>query len=456
MTQSPTAVLAEYAASTRHQDLPEEVMERTKRIVLDEMCCAVLGRELDAGRLAHDYVLSLGGRQESAVLGAGARVPAPAAALANGTAGHADEFDGAHVTGGHPGAVVVHAAVATAEAAGASGADLLTAVALGYDIGTRLVSAGGGSAGLRRRHRLHSDFLHAFGAAAASARLLGLDSSGHRHAAAMASGQSIGLSALMDERRHISKAFANGQAAYAGAAAARMAALGFEGNDSIFEAANGVLDAWGTEDGAEILVDGLGRDFAVMGSNFKFYSAGYPIHAPVEAALLLLDREQLTIADISHVTVAMNAHTADIVDRRTMPTINLRTMLATAMVHGGLGYEVSHDAALLADPRIAEVSALIHIERIDEHLSRPPYTRGATVTLTTASGARVEHRVAHPRGHALRGEVTWADLETKWSRLMADRVGKERFDAAFHAAQALETCTTVADLSALLTRTDDR
>lgn len=89
--------------------------------------------------LVGEYVAALGGSEQSTVVGfGGPRVPEANAALANATSSHADEIDGSHVTEGHPGASVVATALSVAEARQRTGAELLSAIVLGYDIGTRL------------------------------------------------------------------------------------------------------------------------------------------------------------------------------------------------------------------------------------------------------------------------------------------------------------------------------
>jgi 2-methylcitrate dehydratase PrpD len=132
MIQSLTLTIAQYAASTSIDSIPENVRERAKLVITDEMASACLGRRSLAGCLVARYVASLGGTTESRVLGTSLRATAPYAALANGTAGHGDDVDGAHVAGGHPGAVIIHAALAAAERQRTAGADLLNAVVLGY------------------------------------------------------------------------------------------------------------------------------------------------------------------------------------------------------------------------------------------------------------------------------------------------------------------------------------
>ena len=252
--------------------------------------------------------------------------PAPLAALANGTAGHADEFDSVHATSdflgtGHPAAIIVPAATAVAERQFATGRDLINAVTLGYDVGSRTISVTGGLAPMMGNHGIDSGALHSLGAAFACARLLGLDEHHHLFAAALAAQQSIAINAPYGERRHMSKAFVTGQSAFAGVTGALMAAAGFEASDNIFEAHGGIIDTWGMpgrEGATDRRISAL--DYAVMGANFKFYSAGYPIHSPVEAVLGMKSDYGLDAEEIKSITVRMPSHPASVVNNRSMPS----------------------------------------------------------------------------------------------------------------------------------------
>jgi len=175
MPEDLTLTLARYAASTSVNALPQEVKERAKQVIVDEIACSYFGRRSLAGDLAARYAQQAAGPAEARIYATGHRVSAPNAALANGAAGHGEEVDGAHVVGGHPGASIVHAAVAMAERQRATGAELLSAVVLGYDVGVRVVEACGGLHAFKARSALNSDFLYALGCTVASSRLLGLD-----------------------------------------------------------------------------------------------------------------------------------------------------------------------------------------------------------------------------------------------------------------------------------------
>jgi 2-methylcitrate dehydratase PrpD len=436
MAESLSLALARYAATTSAEAIPGAVRERTKQVILDELASACFGNGQPAGDLAARYALSCGGPGECLILGTEAKAPAAYAALANGAAGHADEIDGAHVVGGHPGATLVHAAMAIAERIGAPGSELLNAVALGYDVGTRLIEACGGVFGVKDRYHLHADFLNAVGAAVACGRLLRLAPGQLCNAMALATFQANGLCSLFRERRHISKALCNGQYAFAGVSAALMAAAGLEGCDDVLGEPDGLLDAWGVVDGGALLTRGLGDDYKVMGANFKFLRAGYPIHAVIEATTTLVSRHGIAPANIGSVVVGMPANAMRVVDDRLMHNICVQDVLSVALLRGDLHLGESYFPAILDDPAFAAMRARIRV-RVDPDLEvSQPDGRGAVVTITTGAGVAVSHRVDHPHGHSLRGGVTWADLSAKWHDAMGGR-GYD-IDAWVGRAQRLE------------------
>ncbi|MCI0143000.1 MmgE/PrpD family protein [Arthrobacter bambusae] len=418
MDVSLTQALANYAASTSIDKIPDQVRDRAKQIILDEMASAYFGHRRPAGALGAKYAARYVGRPEALILGSDLRVPAAFAALANGTAGHADEIDGAHVIGGHPGASLVHATVAIAETQHSTGAELLNAVILAYDMGTRFIEACGGLFGMKNRLHLHSDSLHALGAALACGRLLGLDESRLRHALALATFQANGVCSLFSERRHISKAFCNGQYAFAGVSAALMAADGLEGSDDVLGHEHGVLDAWGVDGGSAALTRGLGESYAVMGANFKYMRAGYPIHAAVEAAMDVVARHEVKIEHIQAVMVGMPEHAMRVVDNRAMHNICVQDMLTTALLEGGLDLGKSYFPEILAVPEFAPLRERVSLA-VDPELDRKqPNGRGARVTIVTTAGESVSSLVEAPRGHSSRGGTTWPELTAKWEQAL--------------------------------------
>jgi 2-methylcitrate dehydratase PrpD len=443
VTITLTSQIAQYASTTTMEALPEVIRERAKKIIFDELACAYFGRRSAAGSLSARYAISLGGQPEALVYGSNIRLPAAYAALANGTAGHGEEVDGAHVVGGHPGASIVHAAMALAERQRAPGSELINAVTLGYDIGARTVEACGGTFVVRDRHGLTSCFLYAYGATAAAARLLRLDAVRHAHALALVSFQTNGPYALFSEKRHISKSFCNGQFAFAAISAALMSAAGLEGNEDILGGKQGVLDAWGTQEARQILIRGLGEEFSVKGANFKFFNAGYPIHTPVEATLALMKQHAIQPGSIDVLRVGMPENAMRVVDNRHMHNICVQDVVSAAVARGGIKLTDLPFPAVLSDPTFQRIRALISVEPDPDLQRDQPNGRGAKVTIGVRRGQTYSMRVDHPRGHSQRGDVSWDELSEKWRGALP---GCD-VDAAMDHAQNLDELEDVTLLS---------
>src|SRR5690606_5773354 len=170
--------------------------------------------------------------------------------------------------------------------------------------------------------------------------------------------------------------------AFAGVSAALMAAIGLEGAEDIVGGKHGLLDAWGIEDGPDVVVRGLGEEFSVMGANFKFMNAGYPIHAAVEATAVLMSTHQLEAGAIETVHVGMPANALRVVDNRDMHNICVQDMLAAAIVRGGLTLRDLPFPAILEDPAFPAMRARV-TTGVDPDLERElPDGRGANVTVT--------------------------------------------------------------------------
>jgi 2-methylcitrate dehydratase PrpD len=438
-----TQTLAEHSVAISAASLPDAVVEQAKLVILDEIACAHFGRRSIAGSQTARYVESLGSRPEAQVFGSGLRASAALAAMANGAAGHGEEVDGAHGAGGHPGASIVHAAMATGEMLRATGAQVIAAVVAGYDVGIRLRWACGGSFGARRRLHLHADFLYGLASAVAAGKLIGHDADHMAHALALSTFQGNGLYATYAERRHVSKSFCEGQYAYAGVSAALMASCGLEGHDDIIGAPAGLLDAWGDPDGREIVLDGLGADYSIMGASFKFFNAGYPIHSSLEAALKLLKDHQLKADQIGHVTIAMNANARRIVDGRTMHNIDIKDMVAANIASGGLGLTDEPFPAMLDNPAFQALRGQITVED-DPTFKDDDRTRlGARMTMKLQNGQTVSTVIDYPRGYDSQGRIGWEDLREKWAGNLRDC----DLDGAISLAKELDSIDDVAVLA---------
>src|SRR6266550_4827735 len=177
-----TGRLACYMAAARTLRLPPHVAREAKHRILDTLAAIVSGAHLQAGEMAIRFARAQGGVAEATVLTTEIRTSAVNAALANGMFAHADETDDFEpVTKAHPGSHVVPAALAMAEREGRSGAELLAAATLGYDVCCRLLMALGPDH-VRATHRSAEGVSSTFGAVGAAASVARLDEHGMRYA----------------------------------------------------------------------------------------------------------------------------------------------------------------------------------------------------------------------------------------------------------------------------------
>jgi 2-methylcitrate dehydratase PrpD len=441
-----TERLAEYGRSTSFVQLPDEVVDRAKRVIADELGCMVLGSTIAPGIRMRSFVKSIGGVGESTIIGGGAKAPVAYAALANGTSAHADELDGVHMSQGHPGSLMVSAAVALCEARRLGGKDLINALVLSYDVGCRLVLGMGGGAAVKHKRHEHCTPLFALGVATAAGRLLGLEQLQIQHAMSLASLCIAVPHSYLDERNHMSKAMNMGQCAYAGLTGALLASHEFEAHDGFIEAKDGLIDGWKTEKlNLSVFIEGLGEQFSIMQAGFKYYPAGYPIHSPLHGALELMKAHGLKSYDIARVRVGMAPQSADVVDGRKMASISLQSMLSLGMALGRLTYDDAHDEEAKLRPEVLRLRDAVEIVR-DGSLPSDGSRRLSWVEFHTVSGQTLRGPERIAPGHWELGGMPWDDLRAKFDSLVGPRLGADASRSAFSFIERLQEHDDIAPL----------
>jgi 2-methylcitrate dehydratase PrpD len=394
-----TTALCDYVASALDRGLPADVVAKTKLHILDTIAAMVSGSRLQAGKMAAHYVESLGGNPQATVVGTSILTSSVNAALANGMAAHGDETDDSHLLGRfHPGCGIVPAALATAESAGRSGNDLLRAVALGYDIGARLIFALGFGKIYTERNSTHSLATN-FGATAAAAAMLRLDSRGVRHAFSFAAQQASGVPYWERDRDHVEKAFDfGGMGARNGVTAATMIASGFTGVDDFLSGTKNLFTAVGGErpSPGELTAE-LGARFEIMNTSIKKWTVGSPLQSVLDGVTVLLEDPAVRAGKIRRVVVDMPADRLHIVDNRTIPDICLQHLVAMMLVDGGVTFASIHDAARMSDPKVLAMRHLIEAVPNQELVSAVP-ARQSIVTIETTDGRTLHHRTYEVRG----------------------------------------------------------
>ena len=444
-----------YIAGALKRPLPEEVVEKTKHHALDTIAAMVSGSRLLPGKKAIAYVKTLGGANEACVIGSRFITTAEHAALANGMLGHADETDDSHAPSlCHPGCAIVPAALAMAEREGRNGAAFLRAVALGYDVGTRLNMALHAYDFRDAGHSSHS-FGPTFGAAAAAGALANLNADEARWLLSYAAQQCSGVSCWMRDEEHIEKAFDfGGMPARNGVVAAAMVASGFTGVDDVFSGERNFFIAYdetsriGRAPEPQRLVQGLGSTYEIMNTNIKRWSVGSPIQAPLDSLLDLIRAHGIRAGDVEKLTVRVAKQGANTTDNRTMPDICMQHMCAVMLLDGIVTFASSHDERRMKDPKALALRSRMELFG-DEALTRVLPSRQGIVELKLKDGRELRHHTQAVRGTA-QNPMTRAEVDEKAFHLMAPILGKARARLLCDAVWALDKLSNMRKLRPLL------
>jgi len=308
------ADLAAFAAGVEVADLPRAALAGVRHDILDTVGCALAGARAP-GIPELVAMLERWGGAGASVWGRHSELSPPDAALANGSAAHALDYDDTHDEAVlHAGVTAIPAALAAAQMReGATGADVVAAAAAGVEIACRLgasLTDGPSDSGW-----LLTPLCGTFGAAAAAARALGLDAATTRHALGIAYAQAAGNGqATLDAA--LTKRLQAGLAARAGVFSAALAAAGITGASDVFEGARGWFPVYHrSRYDRDIVLGGLGSDFLLEGLRFKPYPCCRWMHAAIQAALEVRARG-VAVADIAAVSVAVSSQALASTGRR--------------------------------------------------------------------------------------------------------------------------------------------
>ncbi|HEX5496792.1 MAG TPA: MmgE/PrpD family protein [Mycobacteriales bacterium] len=309
MTEALAVQLADFAAAARFDRLPDDVRRSVVDRVLDSVGVSLAALGLDTSRAAVALVRSRGGAGQATVLGTGDRLPAASAAFANGVLAHSLDYDDTHLPSIlHPSASVVPAALAAAQLFDRSGAEFLTAVAVGLEVCVRLglsgYDTGTNNSVFFDRGQHATSICGALGAATAAAMLSGSGSAGICDAIGISASMASGIIEANRAGGTVKRMHC-GWAAQSGVTAAELMRHGFTGPDSVLEGRFGFLRAFlGDAADPEAVVAGLGARWHVPDIFYKPYPANHFTHTVVDAATAL--REQgIRPEDVARVEVGV-------------------------------------------------------------------------------------------------------------------------------------------------------
>jgi 2-methylcitrate dehydratase PrpD len=438
--QGATRALAEFVANTKFADIPAEVIANAKLMMLDTIGVTLAASRDPGCKLLASWVQDQESAARATVIGQGFRTSPLLAALANGHASHALDYDDS----GHYSTQTLPAALALGEPAHLSGAKILQAYVLGREVCSRLDGAFDAGreklTGPTYRGWHHTGTNGSLGAAAAAAVVQGLNLEQIRTAFGVAANGACGLRANMGT---MAKALVSGNAARNGVMAATLAARGFSAEKSILETSQGMANAFCKESDIDwqAITRDLGKRYELQrGAITKEYPSCSPSHRPIEGVLKLVQEHGIRADDVD--CIECDPHSFSL--RRSEASdahegqYSLAYCLSVALLDGRMSLRQMTDERVKA----ADVQALMRRLRIVPPPGGPVERRPKeSVTIHLKNGQAHSTEVAHARRINKR-----EDLEAKYFTCVRGSLSDEAAAGVRDTALNLENVDDIAKL----------
>jgi 2-methylcitrate dehydratase PrpD len=440
--------LAEFVAQTQWADVPEPVRRHTKLVLLDTLGVILAGAERPEVRQLRERLAGTAGRGAT-VYARGWPLDNPhTAALLNGIAGRSIELcEGLRLVSGQAAMQVLPGVLAVGEQARSLGREILAALLLGYDVAGRL------AAGFTPRPLAHQNGqVSLLAAAAAGARLRGLDAAGISRAMRIATTLLLTPSYTNAVAGATALNVAGGMSGFAAALAPELALAGFEAQeDAIEEALSQLVGAGFTQDR---LLDELGTRWEITRNYFRLYACCNPIHPALDclrdalAALRPLPEqiERIDVATYRFASVMRNPEPLNYFAAK----YSLPHAAAVMVVKGNAGYAELDDGAL-HDPTITALRHRVHVVEDPAMSAVAPRLRPARVTVTLRDGRRAAHACDSHRGDFER-PFAEAEIREKFRELAGVVLTPEGVSRVEATVDRCEDWQSLAELTELLRR----
>ncbi|MDQ1410291.1 MAG: hypothetical protein QOJ41_2026 [Acidobacteriaceae bacterium] len=444
--------LSAYMAAAATRALPEEVSEKAKQHILDTFAAMISGSTLVPGRAALEFARAYGGKPVATVVASNIVCGPIEAAFANGVLAHSDETDDSHgPSRSHPGVSTVPAGFAAGEQYAISGAQLLRAVTLGYDIGTRVSMSMGGPAYQAATHRSTHGTAACFCAGAAAGCAAGLNEEQMRLMLDYTAQQTSGIGAWSRDAAHMEKAFLfAGKPASIAVLAANLVRAGWSGVEVVFSGSDNFFEAFAPRENGAVkadpsaLVEKLGERYEITRTNIKKWTVGSPIQAPLDALAGFFKQRSFSADDVKKVTVRVATDEANTVSNRDIPDICMEHMVAVMLLDKTVTFATVHDKSRMRDPAVLRQRAKVEVVA-DPRIDARRHRREAIVELTFNDGTELAQWVRDVRG-TVENPMTREEVVDKARDLIAPVLGAAVTATLINKFLALETLRDVREL----------
>lgn len=438
MDQSVSDVLAQFSVETRYRDIPENALMVAKRSLLDTIAVAIGARNAVGSREALALALEEGGKSTSSIWVSPGRVPARSATFVNSLLASALDFDSLHPKAVvHSDIVIIPAALAVAEARGASGEDLLAAIVVGNEILCRL-----GCSTYLNSGWFYTSVYGAIASGAVTARLLGGTQSQVAGSMGLGFMNSSGTQQPAVERS-VGKRMQGAFAAAAGVSAGYLGVRDLSGPKEFVEGRFGLFRMY-EEGDISIITKDLGSCFVSENITYKLYPSCQCNHAAIEGVLQLMREFGLKSDEIKSIEVLVSEYMQRLVGAPFHPGLNpqvsaqfsIQYSIAAVLLFGRLGVmEIREDAIL--DSRVGDLVKRIVVNvDVDNHNNYAP----VKLKVIRKDGSVIDRQVMSYRGNS---DIPLSDIEMKEKLAMCVESGgivlnSSRIDAFFEAVMNIE------------------
>lgn len=446
---------ADYTANLKSGNLPTDVIHMAKRCLLDWFASTLPGTVIAPATMLTAAFADCMGRGGARLYPGGEQTDARTAAFIHGAASHTVEFDDIYRNAiYHPGVPVISAALAIAQARGASGMALLTGIVAGYEISNRLGQAA---------NPAHYEFWHTtgtigtFGAAAAAANILGLTPEQTLHALANSGTLAAGLQQAF-RADAMAKPLHGSHAADMGVTLALAAEQGVTGAPDILEGPRGFgmgMCLNGLADDQPDWVNAaatLGKEFLILQTTTKNHAACGHAHAAIDGVLALASEHGLTAGNVKEIRVESYQKAEEICGSKNPQTpyeakFSLAYCCAAALVWGRVRM-AAFTPDKLHDPDVRTVINRISLTTAPDLQAAFPGHRSARVEIETTDGRVLNHFAPTRRGDP-DAPLSDSDLEDKYRELAGPVLGDGEAESLLAAIWAIDQMPNARDLVAL-------
>ena len=456
-----TGAVVDFIASTSSSDIPDDALTIGRRCIADGVAVMLAGSTTPASDILRAYVREDESRSEASIVGRDSfRTRAASAALVNATSGHAHDYDDTQLSTAadrifglltHPTIPPLAASLALGERLGVSGRTMLEAFLVGFEVECKIADA------IKPTHYKQgfhtSGTIGAFGAMAASAKLLKLDRAALAHAIGITASMSAGIRVsfgTMTKPLHV------GRAAFNGVTAAELAARGFTSGADALDGQWGFFQVTGGGFDAERIVGALGNPWTIVspGVSIKPYPCGCLGHPTMDAMLTLVTEHDVRPEQIRRIRLRAGSNILNPL-RYKIANTELEAKFCPAFMLSAVALRRKAGVNEFSDEfvRSAPVQAMMRkVETVfDQEIENQGFVRMLSIVEVELEDGRTLSQPSGPYRGGPERPFTREELRDKFDECGSLVLSKDRLDDIFARIERIDQVGNVRDFTALLT-----